>query len=195
MAAPTIEQINETLDRVAQRQEETAKGLDALKSGLAVLKDYLDEVGKRLDEVGRYVKSVGEQVGEFTNNAGASNEELFFRNFQQSKQLGGEHYPEVGRNIRKNGRATEIDIILANGKRVAVIEVKNRARASDIEALLQSKIALAHALYPRCGEVYFGIASMIVDDELEQAAREAGIYLITQGGGHVEVVNDRVKAF
>ena len=44
-------------------------------------------------------------------------------------------------------------------------------------------------------ELHLGLATTVTYDDLIVAAQKAGIYLITQKGSHIEVVNEQVKSF
>ncbi len=180
MASPTIEEINATLNRTAQRLDRVAQQHEEFRSDMNALGDKIDRLGGRM--------------GGFMNNSGEVCEEYFYRGMLKAMQVGDIALDKLVKNVRSDDRMAEIDLIGINGDSVVFIEVKQKAHPDEVEALTDRKVAAARRMYPD-HEIYFGIASMVSSAALEDKARETGIFLLTQGGDDMQVVNDRVQPF
>ena len=119
---------------LAISQAKTDEELNKLKE--AQLKT--DEQLKKTDE---QLKKLAEQVGGIGNNQGAVAEEYFYNSLKEKMRLLGMEFNDIGLNWRKskNGIEDEFDIILTNGKTMAIIEVKYKAHEKDIDDLVNKK--------------------------------------------------------
>ncbi len=179
MATLTIEQINEILDRVA-------RDLDALK--------------ERQAETAKMVDKIGQQLGDPGNNIGDASEEFFHRGTERTMEVAGIPVGTLFKNLVATAKvggkqvAVELDIVGVNGDSAIAVEVKHKAHPDKVGELAADKVAAMKRLYPD-HKIYFALATMASNEALEQAAREAGIFLLTQGGENIKVVNDKVRAF
>lgn len=203
MATSTLEQINETLDRVAmdlvalkEREEEHVRAQAEREEQYA---------RERAEREAQYARAQAERdrrdadfkamMGNFVRNAGEAHEEFFYQSLRRVKRLGDIVIDRIEKNVHTaNGRA-EIDLIWFNRTSAGIIEVKQKAHPDDVDDLIARKVSAAKRAYPDYEQFYFGIATMVSNAALAQKAREAGIFLLTQGGEHLEVVNDHVRAF
>ena len=103
----------------------------------------------------------------------------------------------VLRNVYDPNGSTEYDIVMKNGVATAIVEVKYKARIPDIDDLLGKKTTAFRKAFAelRHHKLYLGLASTIINKELIEAAREAGIFLLGQKGQSYEVVNQNVRSF
>jgi len=86
--------------------------------------------------------------------------------------------------------ADEYDILLVNGKSVAIIEIKYKAHERNIpEVIRKAQTFRANFSDYANHQVYLGLASMSFYPELEQACVNHGIAVVKQVGDTV-VVND-----
>ena len=133
----------------------------------------------------------------FMGNSAQITEEYFYRSLEKDKTLGKLKFYEIDRNIRKTSHHVEYDIILINGDSIGIIEVKNKAHPKDIKPLIEKKIKHFKLDYPQYEEYkyYFGIATMITNEQMIQEAKESGIFLLTQNANHLEIVNEGVNTF
>ncbi len=183
----------------------TDEELKNLVSSLAV------ESKKNSEEIKKLQVATSEQIQELKNEQSKSNkkwdgflgnygevaEEYFYRSLEKDKTLGKLKFDEIERNVRKTSKNVEFDIILINGNTIAIVEVKNKAHPKDIKPLIQKKIQHFKIDYPEYEDYtyYFGIASMITNDEIIRQAKNEGIFLLTQNANHLEVVYDEIISF
>ncbi|WGK68255.1 hypothetical protein P0082_07130 [Candidatus Haliotispira prima] len=151
----------------------------------------------QLRELERKLTHVGEILGSIGINTGLFAERLFASSFQKNPVLGGIRYNIVRCNVRDGNGKTEYDILLINGSSVAIVEVKYKAHPKDIEDLLEKKVAAFRSSHREYAghKLYLALATTVSNDELVQKAGEAGIYLLSQEGQHVELLSGEVRTF
>jgi Holliday junction resolvase-like predicted endonuclease len=146
------------------------------------------------------MKALNKQVGGISNSNGEIAEEYFFNAFKAHKFFANEKYDFVQRPTRiTNGNLeAEFDIILFNGKSVAIIEVKYNAKPDNISVRrLISQVENFRTLYPNLKNhnIYLGVAALRFKEGLEQRLHRNGIASIRQIGKKMVVYDTEVKAF
>ena len=150
---------------------------------------------KKLDEVSEKLKNTTKLLGSIGINIGAAAEEFFYSSLEESKELGGIKFDKVEKTIRKTANSVEYDIVLINGNSIGIVEVKYKAHKSDIEDLVTRKLTTYRRLYENHKNIYLGLATMSVYDNIEVEARDRGICLMTQKGNHLEMSSDNMIAY
>ncbi|MEM9424300.1 MAG: hypothetical protein AAF975_05890 [Spirochaetota bacterium] len=180
----------ETGKQLKESQAETSRQIQELRESQAETNLQIQKMSDRLDRIGTQLRNIGIGNGAFA-------EEFFYQSFVESPKLGDITYDSVERNIHDGNDKTEYDILLINGTSTAVIEVKYKARLRDIEDLVRRKAAAFREGNPRLQRenLYLGLATLMSHDELVAEAHKAGIYLLTQHGTNVELVNEGVRTF
>ena len=201
--ARTDEQLARTDQQLAQNskdianllrsQEKTDAQLLELHRSQAKTDEQLAKTDARLNTVAQLLGNIGISNGDFA-------EELFFNSLYANPFLGGLRYDSVKRNVsnrRRNRDEGEYDIVMYNGDTVALIEVKYKAHINDIDELLTKEPQNFRKTFTEYKDYkfYLGLASTVTYDKLITEAREAGIFLLTQRGQHIEVVNEEVHSF
>ena len=155
------------------------------------------ETEERMKKTDERLDRIGKRLGSMGFNIGLSAEEYFFRDLEQKPTLGNNIFDSVERRIRKNDNDVEHDILLDNGTVTAIIEVKFKAHKDDIKELVTKKLTSYKSRYIIAPhkQLYLGLATMSSNDELEKMAKDYGIYLLTQKGKRLELVNDTIKAY
>ena len=173
-----------------ERKEADEKRAEEFRREMKERDKRFEKYAEKIDKVGKLLGSMGISQGDYA-------EELFYRSFEDNPVLGGVEFDEVDRRVQIRGNKTDYDVVLKNGDSVGIVEVKYKAHPDDVEAIAEKKIKEFRRDFPD-GEnrkIYFGIASLSTNPELERKAREKGIFLLTQKGDRVEVVNDEVRTF
>ena len=90
----------------------------------------------------------------------------------------------------------EHDILLVNGKSLAIIEVKYKAQRSDIQKLLD-RLPNFRTLFAeyKNRQIFLGLAAFSFDKSVEEEAEKAGIAIVKQVGDAVIFKDEHVKAF
>jgi hypothetical protein len=145
----------------------------------------------------KYASTI-EMLNGITESQGLVAEEFFFNSLADALKVGGVQYDGITSNVKRkaNGKQVEIDLLLDNGSSLAIIEVKYRARAKNIEQL-QKTIETYRELFPQHKDfkIYGGIASFNLDDEVTAQAHEHGFFVLKRKGELMEVDSQGMKAF
>ena len=159
---------------------------------LAIAK--LEQQSKRTDEK---VNNLCRKIDSFIGNYGEATEEYFFRSLEANPCLNGIHFDKVQRNLKISDHHVEFDIVLINKKSICIIEVKSKAHHQEIPILIDKKLKHFKIDYPEYKgyQYYFGIASLVTHQAMVQAAKQQGIFLLTQKGNHIEIVNSDIRVF
>ena len=192
------EKTEKMLSEESAKTEKKAQELFDAQKKTSEAQDRTDEQMKKTDEQMRRtdekLERMGIRLGNMQNNQGELVEEFFYTSFDKKMELGGVKYDDIGRNwTKKKGDIhEEFDIILTNGKAIALIEVKQKAHPSDIEKL-ERKVLNFKYLFPVYSDykIYGGLASLKLVEDVETKLLEKGFYAITQEGNHREVKNPR----
>ena len=145
----------------------------------------------------RRMKKFEEMNGGLSNNQGMFAEEYFFNSFENGKQnFFGEKFDSIKKNIKGVEYDDEYDILLINGKSIAIVEVKFRARDKDVAKVLK-KAKSFRINYPKYQNhrVYLGLAALTFDKGIEDDCKENGIAIVKQVGDTVIINDEHLKVF
>jgi len=155
------------------------------------------ETDRKMQETDRKIKEVSQTVGGMGNSQGEFAEEYFFNAFENGKQnFFGEKFDEIRKNIKGIEQDDEYDILLINGKYIGIVEVKYKARETDIPKVLR-KAETFRENFPKYQhhKIYLALASMSFYPEVEEACISAGIAIIKQVGETVVICDEHLKVF
>ena len=183
----------------------TDQELKDLVAGLAVKSDRMDaqmaednrqqtERWAKLDalmaESNRKLEKATALVGGMGQNQGAVAEEFFFNSLQAKPVLGGVRYDEVFLNVVYDSgkKRAEYDVVMVNGKSVALIEVKYVVHPDDIAKTMKG-IESYRSYFPEYKDfdVYGAIAGFKVPPEVAEAAKQQGLMVLKRVGDVMEV--------
>ena len=173
-----------------------------------------DQSQQELKDLKLYIEGVTKELRGLGVTQGDIAEEEFYQSLERHKKLGALHFDTIERKVQKNASSPEFDILLINGDSVGLIEVKanlrtylknkyyvkregNRPKSFDMKRCIDDKVNDFRRSCPEYKDykLYFGFGSLITDDKLIAQAKENGIFLLTQKGNHIELVNETVVAF
>ena len=148
-------------------------------------------------EFDRRINKLEELYGSINNNLGKVTEYFFSTSFEQGKRnFFGEEFYELRKNVEGKKVATEYDIILINGKSIAIVEVKYKAHESDIPKVLKKAVTFRVNFPEYQGhKIYLGLASMAFYPILEKACIDHGIAIVKQVGDTIVLNYDNLKAY
>jgi hypothetical protein len=188
--AETDRQITETTRQIAQTDRQIEQ------TGI-----QMAETDRKMAETDRLITRLEKQIGGVTNNHGSFAEEYFFNSLEQGKKIFlDEKFDKLLKSVivkdDNNRIIGEFDMILVNGKSVAIIEVKFRAREKHVDMVMK-KVKPFRAKFPEYQnhQVYLGLASMVFDEDIEEKCKENGIAVIKQVGDMVVIHDENLKAF
>ena len=180
-----------------KRQKETDR---QIKETDRVIKESNVEIKKILKESSLQVKELGRNIGGISNSNGEMAEEYFYNSFKADTTFANEKFDMVEKNSKRSRGDIEgeFDIVLLNGKSVAVIEVKYSAKPDNIRIdKLIERVDIFKKLYPehKNHNIYLGVAAMSFKSGLETKLHKAGIATIKQIGKKMVVFDKNVKTF
>ena len=193
----TLDEVRDILRQLSISQAEVAEQHNREMANLLRSQEKTDaQIAKNstnIDKLRQELANIGFNNGDFA-------EELFFNSLYANPFLGGLRYDIVERNVsnrHRNRDEGEYDIVMYNGDTVALIEVKYKAHSNDIAKLLKNEPQKFRKTFTEYKDYkfYLGLASTVTYEKLITEAREAGIFLLTQRGQHIEVVNEEVHCF
>jgi hypothetical protein len=159
----------------------------------------MKETDRRLKEVTESIDKLYKQTGSLENNVGFHAEQFFQDAFAQTLVFGGEKYDRIHRNLEASDKKSgvELDIVLTNGKSVAIIEAKNRIHPDDVKKLVEEKITKFRDFFPhyKNHKVYLGIAGFSFNKAVSEKAQKYGIGIIRQVGEAIEVEAGHLTAY
>ena len=109
-----------------------------LAKAILELKESQAETDKQMKKTDEKLKSMGIHLGNISNNQGDIAEEFFYNSLENNPTLAGIDYDFIDKNVtrKKADIEDEYDILLVNGKDIAIIETKYKAHSKDIEKLI-----------------------------------------------------------
>ncbi len=150
-------------------------------------------------EFDQRIKKISETVGGMSNNDGAVAEEFFWNALKNRKELNGITIDYSDKNIhrKKANVEDEFDILLWNGSSVIIVETKWKVHPKDIEKLKSKKIPNFRNLFPdKTGQnIYAAIAGFSIPDEVADAAKDNGFFILRQSGDNLLVEFDQLTAY
>ena len=181
---------DEKLDKLAMSQAKTDEKLDKLAMSQAKTDEQLNRTEKAHEKLSKEIRN-------FIGNYGQTVEEYFFHSLEYSMKLGKIKFNSIRKNVKGMLTEHEYDIILANSNCVGVIEVKSKLHFEDVATLRKTHIDNFKKNFQEYKDYkhYFALASMVTYPDLIEVCKEEGVFLLTQKGDHIELVNDKVKIF
>jgi hypothetical protein len=148
-------------------------------------------------ETDRQMKETDRRIGAWSNNHGSFAEEYFFNSFDRGKRnFFGEKFDKIRKQVPGIETDDEYDILMINGKSIAIVEVKYKAHENDIPKVLK-KVKTFRVNFPNYAkhQVYLGLASMAFYPKLEEECIREGIAVIKQVGDTVVITDEHLKVF
>ena len=146
----------------------------------------------QMQETDRKLNKVAKLVGNIANNQGDITEEFFYNSLKEAPALGGINYDFIDKNVtrNKNKIEDEYDILLINGKDIAIIEIKYKAHTSDIEKLIGKKHENFKELYPEYKNYkhHLALASFNMNNDVKKIAAENNVILLQRKGEIIETI-------
>ena len=179
----TDERFNATDERIARLNEETNERFKAN-----------DEAAiRRHAETEAALRELSRRMGHFSNQVGEFAEELVVPAARRLFAARGIPVHTVARNVQgdRNGRATEVDILVVNTDHVVAIEVKTRPRITHVDDHLD-RLAMFKEIFPEYGDrkLLGAIAGILFDENVARYTYQRGLFVLGQSGDAVTILND-----
>jgi ribosomal protein L9 len=179
----TFESVWATLDRITQRQEEAAR--------------EMKEDRERLKETERIMKehseSVNNQIGSLTNLFGDVTEAMVAPKICEKFDEFGFNFLRANSNVRVNDRVNnisfEVDIMLENGEKAMLVEVKTKLTIERVNKNIERLEKMRnYANLHGDRRIFLGaVAGIVVTDEVRDYALNQGLYLLEYAGENFNI--------
>jgi hypothetical protein len=180
----------ETSQQIKEINAETARQIKESQAGVArLLEKTIADFNIEMKRTRKMTNGVSDSYADFA-------EEYFFNSFENGKrEFFGEKFDKVESSAKGDGPG-EIDILMSNGKAVAIIEVKFRAQLKYIAEMFK-KATVFRLNFPEyeSHKLYLGLAAMVFDKNIEKDCLDEGIAVIKQVGDTVVISDQNLKTF
>jgi len=152
-------------------------------------------------ETERMIKELSRRMGGIDDNQGYHAEQYFQNVLMEKLTFDGQKYNRMIPNLEffgENGVSLlEFDIVLVNGKSVAIIEVKNRIHPGFVAKFAKERLPKFREFFPGFSKykAYLGIAGFSFSKKVMEEAEKYGIGIIRQVGDSVEIKTRRLKVY
>ena len=154
--------------------------------------EQMKKTDEQIKETSKGLKKLQKLVGNISNNQGDVAEEFFVNSISPTLKIGDIQYDELYKNLHKKTKKTEdeFDIVLVNGKDIAIIEVKYKAHTNDIESFINKKYSNFKKLYPEYKNYnhHLGLASFNINDDVKKTASQNNVMLLQRKGDIIETI-------
>ncbi len=145
-----------------------------------------------VEKVSKQIEKVSKLIGNVSNNQGYIAEEFFYNSLSLNPSLNGINYDFTDKNAsrKRNGIEDEFDILMVNGKDIAIIETKYKAHSTDIEKLVTKKLDNFKKLYPEYKDYshHLALASFYINDDVKKEAKNNNVILLQRKGELIETI-------
>jgi len=154
------------------------------------------ESDRRFQELERLLKEQTKKMGEMNNRLGEFVESIvqpgIVRLFQERNIPIHKIYPNVSAENEELGLATEIDFLVVNNDRCALVEVKSKLNIDDVNDHIE-RMGKFKPLFPEYADkkAYAAVAAMIIPKDVAKYAYRKGFFVIAQKGDNIEFLNDK----
>jgi len=186
----TFDDIKEEMRELDKKFAETSVQLQETREIVRQTGEQMKETDRQMKETDRKIKELGEFYDGLAKNTGAAVEEYFYHYFQSHKQIGDIHFDMVKHPLISGD--AEYDIALINGEYCGIIECKHKFHPKDVHKFVEKmlpRFKIEFAQYNQ-RKIIAGIASYVFPADTIELALEHGLYLFTQAGNDVKILND-----
>ena len=173
-------------------QEQLIQAILDLKASQEKTDEQMRKTDEQMRKTDERLNKVAKLVGNISNNQGDIAEEFFYNSLKAKPSMAGINYDFIDKNVtrNKNNIEDEYDILLVNGKDVAIIETKYKAHTSDIEKLITKKYENFKKLYPEYKDYnhHLGLASFNMNEDVKEMASKNNVILIQRKGDLIETI-------
>ncbi len=180
------------LDEVWKLFKETDKMFKETDQKMQETDRKMQETDKKMQETDRKIDKLAKLYGGVSENSRDVAEEFFRRGLETRDLLFGISYGQVGKLEKRSKKLQgEYDIVLYNGDKMVVIEVKYKLHPSDITDFVKRKLPNFKPLFPEYADkkIIGGVAGMSVPAASSELAQKHGLLVLTQSGENLTVLN------
>jgi len=189
-----LEESNERFDKkLEESREDFDKKLEISSQRLDnKIEKYFSKLEKSGEKIDKRLDKIAKLVGNISNNQGDVAEEFFYNSMKSNPSLAGTKYDFIDKNVTrsKNNIQDEYDILLVNGKDIAIIEIKYKAHTNDIYKLVSKKYENFKKLYPEYKDYnhHLVLASFNINEDVIKEALDNDVIILQRKGDIIETI-------
>ncbi len=173
-------------------KEDLTQAILDLKTSQSKTDEQMKKTDEQMKKTDARLDRVAKLVGNISNNQGDIAEEFFWNTISSSPILNGIKYDSSHKNAHKRigDIEDEYDILMVNGKDIAIIEVKYKAHTKDIKRLINEKYTNFKKLYLEYKNYHhhLALASFNINDDVKKMAKENNVLLLQRKGDLIETI-------
>ena len=185
---PSFESVWAILKEVAESQRGTDRMIKELKESQKETDRQMKETDRQMKETDRQIKDFNKRFGDFTNRFGEVVEYMIAPNLCDKFTEFGFIFQKANSGTRvkdhENGIFFEIDVMLENGEKAMLVEVKTKLTIEDVKAHI-ARIEKMRKYADLHGDkrAFLGAAAgVIMTSNVKEYALEQGLYVIEPSG-------------
>jgi len=169
----------------AAQQKETDRRMQETDRKMQETDRKMQETDRVVKEVSRLVGNLGNRLGDFVQYMVAP---AVLRMFQERGIEVHQIFPNA--TAQRDNEGIEVDLLAVNGVELVATECKSRLGIEDIDQHIE-RIRKIRRMFPQWANhrVYGAVATMVLDQGVAKYAQEKGLFVISQSGDSVEIVN------
>ena len=182
-------QQEENARQMRESQEENARQLkESQEENARQMKESQRETALRQQETAQQIKDINKRFGEYSNRLGEIAEYMVAPNLREKFSELGLDFPKANRNTdvsdRKNNIFMEIDVMLENGDKAMLVEVKTKLLADHINAHIErlEKMRKYADLHGDKRTFLGAVAGVVIPDTIKSLALNNGLFVIEPSG-------------
>jgi len=208
MIAETTQQVKETTQQMKESKQRMKESEQRMEKLNAESKQRMDEMNaksdqdfkKFQDEVAKDFKELNRQIGGISKSNGDMAEEFFFNAFRKDKIFMNEKYDQIhkGYFYSIDDIRNEFDIVFINGKSIAIVEVKYKAKSENIDTdhlISRAERFKEFAPVYKNHKIYLGVAAMSFKKGLASDLHKAGIVTVHPIGKKMVIYDKGARVF
>jgi len=184
----TYDTVLATLDRITKKQEELAESHKELTESQKETALQMKENAKRQEETDRQMKEYNKRFGDFTNRFGEIVEYMVAPGLQEKFRELGYVFERVASNSRfddnKNNIKFQVDIMLENGSKAMLVEVKSKLTTEDVKEHIERMGKMRSYADLRDDKRTFigALAGVVITPNVKEFALDKGFFVIEPSG-------------
>jgi len=184
MQKENAQQMKET-DR---RMKETDRQMKETDRQMKETDRQMKETDRQMKETDRQIKDINKRFGEYSNRLGEIAEYMIAPNLCEKFSELGQDFPKANRNTivtdRKNKIFFEIDVLLENGNKAMLVEVKTNLTSKNIDDHIErlEKMRKYADLHGDKRSFLGAVAGVVIPDNIRELALNNGFFVIEPSG-------------
>jgi len=163
-------------------------GFEQVWAALMETRERQEENARQQEETDRQIKDINKRFGEYSNRLGEISEYMVAPNLREKFRELGLVFPKATRNADvsdyDNNIFMEIDVMLENGDKAMLVEVKTKLISDHVIAHIErlEKMRKYADLHGDKRSFLGAVAGVVIPDDIRKLALNHGLFVIEPSG-------------